>query len=57
MISPFSIENMKEELARALNKAAEDAKTIQSLRNEIESYKLTLRANGVAPTMLLDQAG
>lgn len=35
MISPFSIENMKEELARALNKADEDAKTIAELRQKI----------------------
>jgi len=33
MTDQFSIENMKAELARALNKADEDAKTIAELRS------------------------
>jgi len=55
MIDNFSIENMKAELARASNKADEDAETIQSLKDELESCKLNLKAHGVPP-MLLKQA-
>lgn len=55
-INENSIESWKAELARASNKAEEDAKTIQSLKDELESCNLNLKAHGVPP-MLLDQAG
>jgi len=38
MTDQFSIENMKAELARALNKADEDAKTIADLTNGITNF-------------------
>jgi len=41
----------------AIELAERALKRIEELENEIESYKLTLRAHGVAPPMLLDQAG
>jgi len=50
MTDQFSIENMKAELARASNKADEDAKTINELKrkyDELSDYTNQIKADAV----------
>lgn len=52
MTDQFSIENMKEELARASIKADEDAKTIAELVQALTNAAAVIHANGYSTTII-----